>query len=328
MKIIRIIALFILITLVSGLSGNVLKEYYHANHGAVERVVFVFSEYPRYRIREDVLSVNLSFLDTSKLDSVKSKRVLENPVISKITFVPTDAFVGVLINTFQDYGLDHFVIKSQESYKLVLDIFQHKEPLSSLEAQQYADFYEKTGDQSKAQEFMLLSERLKLAELNKPPVPVKEVVPETKPDESDISIQQTTPKPVEEQPVKPEKKTPPTPPKTPIAQEKTTQTEDTQTRNSILPDRVSEVLEDIYHDRMLMFSIIVVFGVIIIMLIMSLIRKFHKKKKPQEEKSIDSFGTVEFQRVTIKRLLANGWQVEEIARELNLTKEEVENMGR
>jgi len=95
-----------------------------------------------------------------------------------------------------------------------------------------------------------------------------------------------------------------------------------------LPASVYEVLEDIYLDKTLMSCIVVVFAVIIIMLIMSFIRRFNKADKVKEKRPSSSFGTLEFQRVTIRRLLANGWLTEEIAKELNMTAEQVEELGR
>jgi flagellar biosynthesis/type III secretory pathway M-ring protein FliF/YscJ len=92
--------------------------------------------------------------------------------------------------------------------------------------------------------------------------------------------------------------------------------------------RVPDILKDIYEDKMLMFSIFFVGLVVFVMILMSVIRRFKRSRPSEHVKPTDKFGTEEFQRVTIKRLLANGWQVEEIARELNISVEEVEEFGR
>ncbi len=327
MKKIRILFFITFLVLSALLSANNLNSYYYANYGPVERMVFVFEEYPRYRLHEDFLSVNLSFLECSKNLEIVSKRIIDNPVISKITFVPTDAFIGVLINTFEEYRVEAFILKSDPGYKLVVDIFRHKIPLTPEESLEYADFFRNVSKPDRALYYEGLADSLIFARQNQ----ALQILQEA--DEIDTTEQQVekvtgynsgdsltglsqTPK----EAIKKEKPA-----------EKKIAAQPTKLEKSSwdwMPDRVREVLTDIYHDKMLMFSIIVVFGVIFIMLIMSLIRRLHKHKKPKEERPSNSFGTLEFQRVTIKRLLANGWQVEEIAKELNITAEKVEELGR
>jgi len=323
MRKIRLIFIVVFCILSSLLMSNTLKEYYHSNYGPVERVVFVFNEYPRYRLREDILSVNLSFLECSKAEGIRTKRVYDNPVISQFTFVPTDAFIGVLINTYEEYRLDAFLMKSGNDYKLVIDVFKHKMPVTSEEALEYADFYRSVNNNNQAAYFENVADSLitarQNAALNKfqeDEKVVEEVVksPEPKPKPS----YSTVTKPVE--PVKVDK-----------PKEKHATAEEIEKDNFFkknLPASVYEVLEDIYLDKMLMFSIVVVFAVIIIMLLMSFIRRFRKADKVKEERPSSSFGTLEFQRVTIRRLLANGWLTQEIAKELNMTAEQVEELGR
>ena len=306
------------------LLANTLKDYYHSNYGPVERVVFVFNEHPRYRLREDILSVNLSFLECGKVETIRSTRVLDNPVITNFTFVPTDAFVGVLINTHDEYRLDTFLMKSGKDYKLVLDIFQHKEPLTPEEAREYADFYRDVNKYEHALYFENVADSMIIENQR---AEIKKMEAEKKAEEEA--------KKVKEEPVKEPSYPVVSKPKE-IIEEQPVVTKPVPERRvekdnffkANLPPSVYEVLEDIYLDKMLMFSIIVVFGVIFIMLLMSLIRRLHKTTKVQQERPSDSFGTLEFQRVTIRRLLSNGWQTEEIAKELNITTDEVEELGR
>lgn len=305
------------------LLANTLKDYYHSNYGPVERVVFVFEEHPRYRLREDILSVNLSFLECKKVEAIRSTRVLDNPVITNFTFVPTDAFVGVLINTHEEYRLDTFLMKSGADYKLVLDIFQHKEPLTPEEAREYAGFYRNVNKYDQALYFenvadsmIIESQRAEIRKLEadqKAAEEAKKIKEEPKKEPSYPVV--SKPKETINEPVE-TKQVPDTKP------------EKDNFIKANLPASVYEILEDIYIDKMLMFSIVVVFGVIFIMLMMSLIRRFHKPAKVKEERPSNSFGTLEFQRVTIRRLLSNGWQTEEIAKELNITTDEVEELGR
>jgi len=305
------------------LLANTLKDYYHSNYGPVERVVFVFDEIPRYRLREDILSVNLSFLECGKVETIRSIRVLDNPVITNFTFVLTDAFVGVLINTHEEYRLDTFLMKSGVEYKLVLDIFQHKEPLTPEEAKEYAEFYRNVNKNEQALYFenvadsmIFENQRADIRGLEvekKATEEVKKIKEEPKKEPSYL---------VDSKPDETNKEEPVETKQVPDRDEKD------NFLKANLPDSVYEILKDIYHDKMLMFSIIVVFGVIFIMLMMSLIRRFHKSAKVKEERPSNSFGTLEFQRVTIRRLLSNGWQTEEIAKELNITTDEVEELGR
>jgi len=310
------------------LLANTLKDYYHSNYGPVERVVFVFNEHPRYRLREDILSVNLSFLECGKVETIRSIRVLDNPVITNFTFVPTDAFVGVLINTHDEYRLDTFLLKSGDDYKMVLDIFQHKEPLTPEEAREYAVFYRNVNKYDQALYFenvadsmIIENQRSAIKKLEAEKQAEKKAEEEAKKVKEESLKEPSYPvvsKPkeiIEEQPVV----------RKPIPERRV---EKDNFFKANLPPSVYEVLEDIYLDKMLMFSIIVVFGVIFIMLLMSLIRRLHKTTKVQQERPSDSFGTLEFQRVTIRRLLSNGWQTEEIAKELNITTDEVEELGR
>ncbi|MCF7912940.1 MAG: hypothetical protein K9M99_10455 [Candidatus Cloacimonetes bacterium] len=323
MRNIRLIFIVVFCMMSSLLMSNTLKEYYHSNYGPVERVVFVFSEYPRYRLREDILSVNLSFLECDKVDGIRTKRVLDNPVISKFTFVPTDAFIGVLINTYDEYRLDAFLMKSGDDYKLVLDIFRHKVPVTPEEALEYADFYRKVNNDNKALYFENVADSLIISRQNESLRQQREAA---KAVEEEVITEKPEPKPSYPAESKPAVSIPREKP----AESKVTP--DAENRDNFLqknlPDSVYEVLEDIYLDKMLMFSILVVFAVIIIMLIMSFIRRFHKVEKVKEERPSSSFGTLEFQRVTIRRLLANGWQTKEIAKELNMTTEQVEELGR
>ncbi|MDP8221198.1 MAG: hypothetical protein P9X26_07620 [Candidatus Stygibacter frigidus] len=310
------------------LLANTLKDYYHSNYGPVERVVFVFDEQPRYRLREDISSDILSCLVCGKVDAIRSIRVVDNPVITNFTFVPTDAFVGVLINTHNEYRLDTFLLKSGDDYKLVLDIFQHKEPLTPEEAREYAEFYRNVNKYGQALYFenvadsmVIENQRAEIKKLETAKQAAKQAEEEAKKlkeEAEKIPSYPVVSKPaetIEEQPVVSQP-----------APERISDSDNFLKAN--LPLSVYEVLEDIYLDKMLMFSIIVVFGVIFIMLIMSLIRKLHKTTKVKQEKPSDSFGTLEFQRVTIRRLLSNGWQIEEIAKELNITTDEVEELGR
>jgi len=321
--------LFILsfILLTPSLAASNLKDYYHANYGLVERIVFVFDEYPRYRLREDALSINLSLLDCKKEPTVKSKRVIDNPVISKITFVPTDAFTGVLINTFEEYKVEDFVFKSNNDYKLVLDIFKYKNPRSPEEALEYADFYRNVNKPQKAAFYDNFADSLIIASQN-PTHSEEESLPEvTKHFTPDPSYT-----PQENETLTAKLETPPhssttTPKMITPSQDTAREPKKAETKLEWMPERFKEVIIDIYHDKMLMISIIIVFGVIFGMLIMSVLRKLHKPKKTEERISC-SFGSIEFQRVTIKRLLANGWQVQEIAKELNISTQEVEELGR
>ena len=305
------------------LLANTLKDYYHSNYGPVERVVFVFDEHPRYRLREDILSVNLSFLECGKVETIRSTRVLDNPVITNFTFVPTDAFVGVLINTHEEYRLDTFLLKSGDDYKLVLDIFQHKEPLTPEEAREYAEFYRNVNKDNQALYFENVADSMIIENQR---ADIRRLEAEKKAAEEAKEIKEE-PKKEPSYPVVSK-------PKETIKEEsvETKQVPDRDEKDNFLkanlPASVYEVLEDIYLDKMLMFSIIVVFGVIFIMLMMSLIRRFHKPAKVKKERPSNSFGTLEFQRVTIRRLLSNGWQTEEIAKELNITTDEVEELGR
>ncbi len=327
MRKIRILFIITIFVMSSLLFANNLNSYYHANYGPIERMVFVFDEYPRYRLHEDFLSVNLSFLECTKNLDIISKRIVDNPVISKITFVPTGAFIGVLINTFEEYRVEAFILKSDPGYKLVLDIFKHKIPITPEEALEYADFFRNVAKPDRALYYENFADSLIFTRQNQA-IQIIHKAEETDTDEQkvkDIYEYEASESSTEavQAPKEVIKKKKPTEKKIasqPITQEKSSW--------NWLPERVREVLADIYHDKMLMFSIIVVFGVIFIMLIMSLIRRLHKHKKPKEELPSNSFGTLEFQRVTIKRLLSNGWQIEEIAKELNITAERVEELGR
>jgi hypothetical protein len=323
MRKVRLIFIVVFCIMSSLLMSNTLKEYYHSNYGPVERVVFVFNEYPRYRLREDILSVNLSFLECDKAETIRTKRIYDNPVISKFTFVPTDAFIGVLINTYEEYRLDAFLMKSGDDYKLVIDVFKHKMPVTPEEALEYADFYRNVNNDNQAAYFENVADSLITARQK---AALKKLQDEAKIVEKVVEIPKQKPKPSYPTVSKPAESE-----KVNKQEAEHVASEEIVKDNFLkknLPASVYEVLEDIYLDKMLMFSIVVVFAVIIIMLAMSFIRRFHKASKVKEERPSSSFGTLEFQRVTIRRLLANGWLTEEIAKELNMTAEQVEELGR
>ena len=312
--------LFLLILLSFSVSvfANILQKFYHADHGPVERLVFVFSEYPRYRLREDPLDVNLSFLDCRRNPEIRTEVFEKQPVITRITFVETDAFIGVLINTYDGYGIEHFILQTDEGYKLVMDVFRYKDVPTASMARDYATFYEKVGLSHKSFYYLQVADSLQIAretgiqhellQLEKEPVKMNEEAAETvviqKVEVVQPVVAENEPEPVETAEIvdeSPYKK---------------------------LNQRLPDILKDIYEDKMLMISIIFVALVVIVMILMSVIRKFHRSRPSDHVKPTDKFGTDEFQRVTIKRLLSNGWQVEEIARELNITVEEVEEFGR
>ncbi|MCF7919551.1 MAG: hypothetical protein K9N06_06535 [Candidatus Cloacimonetes bacterium] len=298
----------------ASMCANMLLNFYHANHGPVERLVFVFNEYPRYRLRDDILDVNLSFLDCRRNPSIQTEVFEKKDVVSRITFVETDAFIGVLISSYDGYGLDHFILNTEDGYKLVMDVFRYREPPTATMARDYADFYDKVGLAEKSAHFNRMADSLQaeweasiLLELEMPESTMVQDTEEIITDTSVAPVKLTEPE--NQTPEKPVERTGDSPYKK---------------LNQKLPD----ILRDIYEDKMLMFSIIVVVAVILIMLLMSVIRRFHKSRPAEQMKPSDNFGTEEFQRVTIKRLLSNGWQVEEIARELNISVKEVEEFGR
>jgi len=327
MKRIRIFIILAICLFNSLLSATILKDFYHDNHGPVERVVFVFSENPRYRIREDAISVNITFFETTLAPNLKTEDIHDNPIISRIALVPTDHFLGTLINTYQEYRIDSFVLQSGDDYKFVVDVFKKKIPRSSTIASEYAAFYRKMGNTKKAVYYEMMADSLANAgKIIEPPPEPEPVI-----DKPVIHIQES----LEEEEQEPLKKEPVSDTEIieKIVKQKTShepapKKKPKKSYQKSFKDRIPEIIKDIYHDKMLMFSIIVVVGVILIMLIMSLIRKLHKPAKKEKEETSDSYGSQEFQRVTIKRLLANGWQIEEIAKELNITPDQVEELGR
>lgn len=325
----RLFLIFFL-TIYMVLSANVLLRFYHSNHGSVERLVFEFSDYPRYRIREDIFDVNLSFLDCGINPDVMTQDFEEQNVITRATFVKTDTFIGVLLNTFEGYGIEHFIIDSENGFKLVVDVFRYKDPPTVSMALNYAEFYQKVGYNDKALKYRNLAEKLRnkisnmqniqqKAEVEKtsetPQVIEKEAV--VKPDPVPEPIQYKEPEKVIEEVIEPE----------PVAEETIEEKPETSAYSEV-NQKIPDILKDIYQDKLLMFSIVIVVVVVLLMLVMSIARAIRKKKISGEPQTSESFGSREFQVVTIKRLLSNGWQVGEISRELNLSPEEIEELGR
>lgn len=322
----KLILIFILIFSMM-LSANMLENFYHSNHGSVERLVFEFRDYPRYRIREDIFDVNLSFLDCGLNENVQTTEFKKQEVLSRVTFVKTDTFIGVLLASYEGYKLEHFVMESENGYKLVMDIFRYKKPPNASIAMNYAEFYEKVGFLTKAETYRIIAKNFQTQKSE--PITKQPAKPVTKPIIQETAPVPEPPKPVDtaekkQEEIIPEK----VEPEPEIIQKKDTAKTTESSRYSKIKQRIPDVLYDIYKDKMLMFSIVIVVFVVLLMLVMSIVRALKKKRSASIVKLSDSFGTKEFQKVTIKRLLSNGWQVEEIAKELNLSPEEVEELGR
>lgn len=300
MKKIKFIILFVfLITL---LQANILIDLYHYNYGIIDRTVLVFDSKPEYSIfkRDDVIQLNIE--KCKKNITLNNSQVKNNNTINGFQFksTKTDVIVLIMINTaiqnLNKYKYDFDLISIKGSvYKLVLDIFSTKNPQTNSEIQSFVNFYDATGRKNKADEYRYLLKHGKL----------KSAIDVTKVSKTkDAAAQQRN------------------------AGATTAQQKKEKENLSFL----QKIFSRFDNTNLLLFTSIFV-GVIALTLLIIMIINLSRKKATSQEVSFDEkfrnmndFGDKDFQKEMIAKLIADDWGKKEIAHELNLTNERINEL--
>lgn len=273
-------------------------EIYHQNYEDVERIVLVFDSNPQYVIQEETAKVKVIVYQPD-IDFKLNSENVNNNVLKTIDFTQSD---NNLIVNFALAGATDipYLVKSfeliQSNYKLVLDIFRYAKPDKPEIYLNYAKFYNDVGLPSKSNLYKAkadsLSSALAEAKLIKPSITKEEIQDRTK--------QQATSTKEVKQP-KENKKRP---------------------KRDVLSIFAS--IKPIYW---------IPFFALILILVITLIIHFTPDKKRQDKKvkpkyrAEEGFGTEEFRVNMIKNMLKSGWGESEIAKELMISKEEVQRLS-
>jgi hypothetical protein len=239
-------------------------------------------------------------------DNIKNIRLRNNNVLKslKIQRKRNQTTIIIRLNisnqTAKDrtYNLESFEVKGK-NYKLILDIFKILEPKTIDEHLIYANFYKSVGLLNKANKHLKIADSLKAPEdVFIEQIKVEEI--EEKEEES-FEITQELPQELIDEEIKQ---------KTPFSE---------------IMSYIQKLVKRINLKNSLPFLIIILVIIVVIMIILNIKRPKTKQKRSLYH-STEGFGSHEFKKRMISKLLRQGWQDEEIAKEMKLTEEQVKKI--
>jgi len=293
----KYIVLLILFASFSIAHSATLKKFYYKDYGYVDRLVFVFSVKPKYRVLEDKKQIQIELTNTLKSVSIVEKESFleKNIIIKSIRFLTNKKNILVLIDTRSEYYLKKTVFV-EGGYKIVLDIFKSKEATTIKMHKSYASFYSTVGYRKKARWHLEQAKLLEEAQKKSEPPKEKTIEKETP-----KSIKGTKPK---------EKKVPLSSKPTKIKKEKTSESKETK--------------ENFYTPQVFIYSAIIIVG--FILLIWGTIALRNKLSKTDDDVEKEGLGDKDFDTNLVIILLEKGWKIPEIAREVNLSEKTVKKI--
>ena len=301
--------LIILICLNLSLSGAEFTSIYHKNYDEIDRVVLVFDEKPEYDVVEGPSYIEIEAKNSIRSNNVKEQNFSDNKVLSSFSYSQRGTNLSVMISLNdkqrqiygKEYKLEHFDLEKKDMFKIVLDIFINGDPQTVTAHQNYADFYNSVGYSGKAEEHLMAIKEIE--ERLTPPVQENE------------SANTTT---VEKKPVVKKKA-------------------DSRGKGSEFFQNIGKWFQKVFSQlKTINIKYIIGFIILIIVIIAVIFflkrkpeKQKKKKKKPAAKNNFrnqESIGDDEFQKKMVTKLFENGWETEAIAKELNLTVKEVEQL--
>lgn len=288
----KYIITFLLFTSFVILQSATLKRFYYKDYGYINRLVFVFSSKPDYRILEAEKQIQIELTNTIKSTSISTRKdfLSKNIIIKSAKFLTNQKNILILINTSSDYYLEKSVLLEGD-YKIVLDVFKSKEATTEEMHKNYASFYSTVGYKRKAHWH---TKQAKLLEQQ---------------DEKKTS------KPEEVKKV----------------QKKEIITEKQILKKEIKTNDIKEVTknapikkESFYSPKTFIYSGIIILGFTLLIWGSISFRKKKSKNENKEEKN--GLGDNDFNINLVIILFEKGWKIPEIAREVNLSEKAVKKI--
>ncbi len=338
------------------------QKYYHANFGIIERIVLVFDKKPVKVIEQNNKEIQIVLSNCRKETNIEEKQVLDNLVLEYFRFIEKANEVIVIISLDTEFVLDKLEYFDEEAkvYKIVLDIFNTKNPETPEEHMSFADYYGALGKKDKAEfhskRALEIEKEMLLKEMEEEEIKTIPQVKEETTIEEESVIEDSLPK-IESLVIDSISET------TlgesifvetdtlfePIIQESTfaesivslIDTTEIQDTSFVVQPEESDTLGVTKSDedkrekaflKLLSKILSIFFLIFLIKIIVKFIRIGKRPKSIEEEeieeeekdyRSYNGFGSEEFNKKMISKLLEKDWRTEEIAKELNLTPEEV-----
>jgi DNA-binding NarL/FixJ family response regulator len=209
--------------------------------------------------------------------------------LEDLTVAVYDENMVAILITDSTYVLKYFRFREKGDFKLVLDVFSKAEPEEYDEFISFGNFYVTVGNSQKGNAYLKKAEELKR---NMP----KSL--ETQITEQVLTVD--TLEASEEQ----------------IREQKDISEKQTAVKKKVKKDKI-----------ILFFVLVVIFNIVVL-----IVRKLSKRKKNIAKikesgfRRTEGFGSPEFQKQMVAKLFGEGWEIKEIAQELNLSEERVKKI--
>ena len=344
------------------LQSVTFQKYYHANFGIIERIVLVFDKKPAKVIEQNNEEILITISNCRKSSNIEEKQVLDNLVLEYFRFMEKANEMITIISLDSNYVLDKLEYFDEEAkvYKIVLDIFNTKDPQTPEEHMSFADYYGALGKADKVKyhssraldiEKEMLEKEMAEEEIETIPqveeeITIEEeaVIDDSLPNIESQAIDSISETTLEEsifvetdtliEAIIPES----TFAESIVSIIDTTEIQDTtlvaqpEESDTLGVELSDEESREKAFLKLLGKILSALFLIFLIKIIVKFIRISKKPKSVEEEeieeeekdyRSYDGFGNKEFKKKMIFKLIDKDWQTEEIAKELNLTPEEV-----
>ncbi|MCK4653236.1 MAG: hypothetical protein KAU01_02200 [Candidatus Cloacimonetes bacterium] len=280
----------ILLSLLTLLEANFLIDVYHKDYGVIDRIVLVLATKPQYSILKHEGDIQINFSNCRKDATIQNMKVPNSEVLQGFYYLIAKDKVMVIITINQARQLI-----TGERYQL--ETMELKGEVFKLVLDIFTTKNPKTVEELKSfANFYEMTDKKDLAAEYKS-------IAEKLEAEQVILVQEDSSL------------------KTKITTEKLIQV--------FKPPTFFETLKSIMSKKMLIIlSLGIILIIVMIFLLISVLKK--KESEPEfEEKSLRStvgFGKEKFQKKIVMKLAENGWNSEEIAKEMELLLEDVHRM--
>jgi len=344
------------------LQSVTFQKYYHANFGIIERIVLVFDKKPVKIIEQNNKEILITISNCRKSSNIEEKQVPDNLVLEYFRFMEKANDLIVIISLDTNYVLDKLEYFDEEAkvYKIVLDIFNTKDPQTPEEHMSFADYYGALGKADKVKyhssraldiEKEMLEKEMAEEEIETIPQVEEEITIEEEAviDDSLPNIESQAIDSISETAlgesifVETDTLIEAIIPESTFAESIVSIIDTTEVQDTTLivqpeeSDTLGVELSDEESREKAFLKLLgkilsALFLIFLIKIIVKFIRISKKPKSVEEEeieeeekdyRSYDGFGNEEFKKKMIFKLIDKDWQTEEIAKELNLTPEEV-----
>ena len=280
----------IFLTLLTLLEANFLIDVYHKDYGTIDRTVLVLATKPRYSILKHEGDIQINFTNCRKDVTIQNIKVPNSKVLQAFDYLTTKDKVMIIITINQARQLI-----TGERYHL--ETLELKGEVFKLVLDIFTTKNPKTVEE--LQSFISFYEM----------TGKKDLVNEYKSIVEKLETEQII-----------------------LAQEGSTTQPETTTQKQRRVFRFQSLFEKLKSIMSTKMLIILALGLILFIVVIILLIRVLKKKKLEpefEEKSLRStkgFGDEEFKKKMVMKLAENGWDTEEIAKEMELHLEDVHRM--